>query len=122
MLTTPLSDGLRANFANDHCAMERRDSMRVLATLDTERLERDARETSAVRMGVPGPNMEPTAQQSGTIYFKRHKGCKRRAVLFRQLRASPANQTHDVKQQTFANAYIAQRIRSGQLWLRGLEV
>ena len=46
MLTTPLSDGPRANFANDHCAMECRDSMRVLATLNTKRPERDVRETS----------------------------------------------------------------------------
>jgi hypothetical protein len=53
MLTTPLSDGLRANFANDHCAMERGDSMRVLATINTERPERDVRETSAVRMRIP---------------------------------------------------------------------
>jgi hypothetical protein len=52
MLTRPLSDELRANFANDHCAMECRDSMRVLATLNTERPERDSRETSAVRMRV----------------------------------------------------------------------
>jgi hypothetical protein len=53
MLTTPLFDGPRANFANDHCAMECRDSMRVLATLNTERPERDVRETSAVRMRIP---------------------------------------------------------------------
>ena len=65
--------------------------------------------------------MEPAAKQSA-IYFKRHKGSKRRAALFRQLRASTANQTSDVKQQTFGNAYIAQGLRSGQLWLRGLEV
>ena len=122
MLTTPRSDELRANFANNHCAMECRDSMRVLATLNPERPERGSSETSAVRMRVPGPNMEPTAQQSGAIYFKRHKGSKRRAALFRQLRASPANQTHGVKQQTFGNAHIAQGLRSGQLWLRGLKV
>jgi len=52
-----------------------------------------------------------TAQQSGAICFKRHKGSKRRAALFRQLRASTANQTSDVKQQTFGNAYIAQGLR-----------
>jgi hypothetical protein len=66
--------------------------------------------------------MEPTVQQSSAIYFKRHKGSKYRAALFRQLRASLANQTHDVKQQTFGNAHTAQALRSGQLWLRGLEV
>jgi hypothetical protein len=66
--------------------------------------------------------MKSTVQQSSAIYFKRHKGFKSRAALFRQLRASPANQTHDVKQQTFGNAHIAQGLRSGQLWLRGLEV
>ena len=50
--------------------------------------------------------MESTAQQSTAIYFKRHKGSKRRAALFRQLCTSPANQTPDVKQQTFGNACI----------------
>ena len=65
--------------------------------------------------------MQPTVQQSSAIYFKRHKGSKRRAALFRQLRTSPANQTRDVKQQAFGNARIVQRLRSGQLWLRGLE-
>jgi hypothetical protein len=65
--------------------------------------------------------MEPAAKQSA-IYFKRHKGSKSRAALFRQLRASLANQTHDVKQQMVGNAHIAQGLRSGQLWLRGVEV
>jgi hypothetical protein len=66
--------------------------------------------------------MKPTVQQSSAIYFKRHKGSKSRAALFRQLRASFANQTHDVKQQTFGNAHIGQGLRSEQPWLRGLEV
>jgi hypothetical protein len=66
--------------------------------------------------------MEPTVQQSSAIYFKRYKGCKYRAALFRQLRASLANQTHDVKQQMVGNAHVAQALRSGQLSLRGLEV
>jgi hypothetical protein len=66
--------------------------------------------------------MEPIVQQSSAIYFKRHKGSKSLAALFRQLRASLANQTDDVKQQTFGNAHIAQGLRSGQLWLRGLEL
>jgi hypothetical protein len=66
--------------------------------------------------------MEPTVQQSSAIYFKRYKGSKYRAALFRQLRASIASQTHDVKQQMVGNAHIAQGLRSGQLWLRGLEV
>jgi hypothetical protein len=61
--------------------------------------------------------MQPTVQQSSAIYFKRHKGSKRRAALFRQLRVSATNQTCDVKQQTFGNAQIEQRLRSGQLWL-----
>ena len=65
--------------------------------------------------------MQPTAKQSSAIYFKRHKGSKRRAALFRQLRASAANQTCDVKQQTFGNACIGQRLPSGQLSLRGFE-
>jgi hypothetical protein len=66
-------------------------------------------------------NMQLTVQQSSAIYFKRHKGSKRRAALFRQLRASAANQTCDVEQQTFGNAHIGQRLRSGQLLLRGFE-
>ena len=66
--------------------------------------------------------MKSTVQQSSAIYFKRHKGSKSRAALFRQLHASPANQTHDVKQQTLDNAHIGQGLRSEQPWLRGLEV
>ena len=65
--------------------------------------------------------MQPTVQQSSAIYFKRHKGSKHRVALFRQLRASAANQTCDVKQQTFGNAHVGERLRSGQLWLRGFE-
>jgi hypothetical protein len=63
--------------------------------------------------------MQPTAKQSSAIYFKRYKGSKCRAALFRQLRASPANQTRDVKQQTFGNGFTAQKLRSGELPLRG---
>ncbi|PYJ74306.1 MAG: hypothetical protein DME72_03360 [Verrucomicrobia bacterium] len=59
--------------------------------------------------------MQPTAKQSSAIYFKRHKGSKCRAALFRQIRTSPANQTRDVKQQMFGNGYIAQELRTGQL-------
>jgi hypothetical protein len=66
--------------------------------------------------------MEPTVQQSSPIYFKRHKGSKSQAALFRQLRASLANQPHDLKQQMVGSAHIAQGLRSGQLSLRGLEV
>jgi len=44
---------------------------------------------------------------------------KCRAALFRQLRASPANQTRDFKKQTFGNGYIAQGLPSGQLLLTG---
>lgn len=65
--------------------------------------------------------MQPTAKQSSAIYFKRHKASKHRAALFRQLRASATNQTSDVKQQMFGNADIGQRLRLGQLWLRGFE-
>ncbi|PYT59015.1 MAG: hypothetical protein DMG46_10475 [Acidobacteria bacterium] len=66
--------------------------------------------------------MKPTVKQSSAIYFKRHKGSKSQTALFRQLRASLASQTHDVKQQMVGNAHVAQGLRSGQLWLRGLEV
>jgi hypothetical protein len=64
--------------------------------------------------------MQPTAKQSSAIYFKRHKRSKCRAALFRQLRASPANQTRHGKQQAFGNGYIAQGLQAGQLPLRGL--
>jgi hypothetical protein len=73
----------------------------------------------AAQWNVVIQNMEANIQQSSAIYFKRHKGSKSRAALFRQLRASPANQSQDVRQQTFGNAYIAQGLRSGQLSLRG---
>jgi hypothetical protein len=64
--------------------------------------------------------MESTVTRSSAIYFKRHKGSKRRAALFRQLRSSLTNQSRDVKEQTFGNdAYIAQELRSGQGSLRG---
>jgi hypothetical protein len=63
--------------------------------------------------------MESIVTQRSAIYFKRHKGSKGRAALFRQLRASPANQTPDVKQQTFGNAYVTQDLSSGQLSLKG---
>ncbi|PYK87258.1 MAG: hypothetical protein DMF14_03120 [Verrucomicrobia bacterium] len=63
--------------------------------------------------------MESTVTQRSAIYFKRHKGSKGRAALFRQLRASPANLIRDLKQQTFGKAYITQGLPSGQLSLRG---
>jgi hypothetical protein len=63
--------------------------------------------------------MEATVRQSSALYFKRHKASKRRAALFRQLRASPTNQTGDLKQQTFGDAYFAQEHRSGQRLLSG---
>jgi hypothetical protein len=63
--------------------------------------------------------MESIATQRSAIYFKRHKRSKGRAALFRQLRASPANQTRDEKQQTFGNGYITQGLPSGQLSLKG---
>jgi hypothetical protein len=63
--------------------------------------------------------MESIATQRSAIYFKRHKRSKGRAALFRQLRASPANQTRDVQQQAFGNGYITQGLPSGQLLLKG---
>jgi hypothetical protein len=63
--------------------------------------------------------MESTVTQRSAIYFKRHKGSKGRAALFRQLRTPPANQIRDVKRQTFGNAYITEDLASGQLSLRG---
>src|ERR1700737_347018 len=65
------------------------------------------------------PNMESTNTQSSAIYFKRHKGSKCRAALFRRLRATSSNQTRDVTQKTVDNAYIPQGFRPGQLSLRG---
>jgi hypothetical protein len=73
----------------------------------------------AAQWNVVIQNMEANVQQSSAIYFKRHKGSKSRAALFRQLRASPANQSGDVRQETFGNPYIAQGLQSGQLSLRG---
>jgi hypothetical protein len=66
--------------------------------------------------------MEATVQQRSAFFFKRYKGSKSRAALFRQLRTSPANQTDDAKQRTFGDGDIAQGLQSGQPWLRGLKV
>jgi hypothetical protein len=63
--------------------------------------------------------MEPKVTPSSALYFKRHKGSKRRAALFRQLRPSPTNQTRDLRQQTLGNPYIPQGLSSGQRLLRG---
>jgi hypothetical protein len=63
--------------------------------------------------------MESIVTQRSAIFFKRHKGSKGRAALFRQLRASPANQSRDPKQQTFGYADIGQELPSGQWLLRG---
>jgi hypothetical protein len=64
--------------------------------------------------------MESTVTQRGALYFKRHKGSKGRAALFRQLRASPPNQSRDPKQQhMFGYADIGQELPSGQRLLRG---
>jgi len=63
--------------------------------------------------------MESLATQRSAIYFKRHKRSKGRAALFRQLRASPANQTPDVQQQMFGNECTTQDLRLGQLLLKG---
>jgi hypothetical protein len=71
------------------------------------------------RLKTQANEMQLTATERSAIYFQRHKRSKRRAVLFRQLRTSSANQGPDVKQQTFGNAYIEHGLRSGQLSLRG---
>jgi hypothetical protein len=63
--------------------------------------------------------MESTVAQRSAIYFKRHKGSKGRAALFRQLRASPPNQSRNPKQQLFGYADIGQELPSGQRLLRG---
>jgi len=49
----------------------------------------------------------------------RHKASRRRAVLFRQLRASATNQICDLKQLTLGNAYITAEVSSGQRLLKG---
>jgi hypothetical protein len=64
-------------------------------------------------------NMEANVQQSSAIYFQQYKGSKSRAALFRQLRASPPNQSRDPKQQMFGYADIGQELPSGQRLLRG---
>jgi hypothetical protein len=63
--------------------------------------------------------MESTVTQRSALYFKRHKGSKGRAALFRQLRASPPNQSRDPKQQMLGVADIGQKLPSGQRLLRG---
>jgi len=63
--------------------------------------------------------MEAAARQRSAIYFKRHKASKRRAMLFRQLRASATNRICDLKQLTLGNAYIALELSSGQRLLKG---
>jgi len=64
--------------------------------------------------------MEAAARQRSEIYFIRHKASRRRAVLFRQLRASATNQICDLKQLTLGNTYITQELFSGQRLLKGL--
>jgi hypothetical protein len=63
--------------------------------------------------------MITAARRKSEIYFMRHKASKRRAVLFRQLRASATNQVCDLKQLTLGNAYITQELSSGQRLLKG---
>jgi hypothetical protein len=63
--------------------------------------------------------MEAAARQMSEIYFRRHKASRRRAVLFRQLRASATNQICDLKQTTLGNTYITQELSSGQRLLKG---
>jgi hypothetical protein len=68
---------------------------------------------------VTKSNMQLMGRQRSAIYLKRHKGSEFRAALFRRLRATPENQTRDVKQKTVDNASLLQAFRSGQLSLRG---
>jgi hypothetical protein len=63
--------------------------------------------------------MEAAARQRSEVYFMRHKASRRRAVLFRQLRASATNQICDLKQATLGNTYITQELSSGQRLLKG---
>jgi len=49
----------------------------------------------------------------------RHKASRRRAALFRQLRASTTNEICDLKQLTLGNTYITQELSSGQRLLKG---
>jgi len=49
----------------------------------------------------------------------RHKASRRRAMLFRQLRASAKNKICDLKQTTLGNTYITQELSSGQRLLKG---
>jgi hypothetical protein len=62
--------------------------------------------------------MEAAARQRSEIYFMRHKASRRRAVLFRQLRASATNQICDLKQPTLGNTYVTQELFSGQRLLK----
>jgi len=63
--------------------------------------------------------METAARQRSEIYFMRHKASRRRAVLFRQLRASATNQICDLKQLTLGDTYVTQELFSGQRLLKG---
>jgi hypothetical protein len=49
----------------------------------------------------------------------RHKASRRRAVLFRQLRASATYQICDLKQPILGDTYITQELFSGQRLLKG---
>jgi hypothetical protein len=63
--------------------------------------------------------MALTAAQNSTIYFQRYKRSKARAALFRQFRASPANDRRNLTQPTFADLNRTQVLPSGQRLLRG---
>jgi hypothetical protein len=96
-------------------AMECRDSTACPRQSHSGVGKKNARESDAVRMTVGNiktkPNMEPTGAQKSAIYFKRHKGSRRRAALFRQLRATPTIRPGMLS--------IRQGFRSEQLSLRG---
>ena len=55
--------------------------------------------------------MEPTITQNSALYFAQHKVSKRRAALFRRLRAAARKQGPDLRQQlTFGNLFIVPRL------------
>ncbi len=56
-------------------------------------------------------NMEPTLSQNCALYYAQHKASKRRATLFKELRAAACKQDPDVRQQlTFGDVYVVPRL------------
>ena len=55
--------------------------------------------------------MEPTLTQNYPLYYAQHKTSKRRATLFKKVRAAVRKQGPDVRQQlTFGELFIAPRL------------